>query len=58
MLDIRSRAKKIWEALWLQDGQKPQSLPRYYHLGRFVDSVLIGSTDTGIDVRGDTEAFG
>ena len=58
MLDIRSRAKKIWEALWLQDGQKPQSLPIYYHLGMFVDSVLIGSTDNGIDVRFYNDSFG
>ena len=58
VLDIRSRAKKIWEALWLQDGQKPQPLPIYHHLGMFVDSVLIGLTDNGIDVRFYNDSFG
>ena len=58
VLDIRSKGKKIREALWLQDGQKPQPLPIYHHLGMFVDSVLIGSTDNGIDVRFYNNSFG
>ena len=51
VLDICSKGKKIREALWLQDGREPQPLPIYHHLGMFVDTVLIGSTDNGIDVR-------
>ena len=56
--DICSKGKKIREALWLQDGREPQLLPIYYHLGMFVDSVLIGSTDNGIDVRFYNNSFG
>ena len=58
VLDVRSKGKKIREALWLQDGQKPQPLPIYHHLGMFVDSVLICSTDNGIDVRFYNDSFG
>ena len=58
VLDICSKGKKIREALWLQDGREPQLLPIYYHLGMFVDSVLIGSTDNGIDVRFYNDSFG
>ena len=50
--DICSQSKKIREALWLQDGQEPQALPIFHHLGMFVDTVLIGPlTVDGIDVR-------
>ena len=58
VLAVRSKGQKIREALWLQDGQKPQPLPIYHHLGMFVDSVLIGSTDNGIDVRFYNNSFG
>ena len=58
VLDIRSKGKKILEALWLQNGREPQLLPIYHHLGMFVDSVLIGSTDNGIDVRFYNDSFG
>lgn len=58
VLDICSKGQKIREALWLQDGREPQSLPIYHHLGMFVDSVLIGSTDNGIDVRFYNDSFG
>ena len=58
VLDICSKGKKILEALWLQDGQEPQPLPIYHHLGMFVDSVLIGSMDNGIDVRFYNNSFG
>ena len=58
VLDICSKGQKIREALWLQDGREPQSLPIYHHLGMFVDSVLIGSADNGIDVRFYNDSFG
>lgn len=58
VLDICSKGKKIREALWLQDGREPQSLPIYHHLGMFVDTALIGSTDNGIDVRFYNDSFG
>lgn len=52
VLDICSKGKKIREALWMQDGQEPQSLSIYHHLGMFVDTVLIGPlTVDCIDVR-------
>ena len=41
VLDICSESKKIREALWLQDGQEPQALAIFHHLGMFVDTVLI-----------------
>ena len=58
VLDICSKGKKIREALWLQDGREPQPLPIYHHLGMFLDTVLIGSTDNGIDVRFYNNSFG
>mgnify|MGYP006991807827 FL=1 len=58
VLDICSKGKKIREALWLQDGREPQPLPIYHHLGMFVDTVLIGSMDNGIDVRFYNNSFG
>ena len=58
VLDICSKGKKIREVLWLQDGREPQLLPIYHYLGMFVDSVLIGSTDNGIDVRFYNNSFG
>ena len=58
VLDICSKGKKIREVLWLQSGREPQSLPIYHHLGMFVDSVLIGSTDNSIDVRFYNNSFG
>ena len=52
VLDICSESKKIREALWLQDGQEPQALAIFHHLGMFVDTVLIGPlTVDSIDVR-------
>ena len=52
VLDVRSKDKKIREALWLQNDLEPQPLSIYHHLGMFVDTVLIGSlTVGGIDVR-------
>lgn len=52
VLDICSESKKIREALWFQDGQNPQLLAIFHHLGMFVDTVLIGPlTVDGIDVR-------
>ena len=52
VLDICSESKKIREALWLQDGQEPQALAIFHHLGMFVDTVLIGPmTYDCIDVR-------
>ena len=58
VLDICSKGKKILEALWLQDGQEPQPLPIYHHLGMFVDTALIGSADNGIDARFYNNSFG
>ena len=58
VLDICSENKKIREALWLQDGQEPRALAIFHHLGMFVDSVLICSTDNGIDVRFYNDSFG
>ena len=52
VLDICSESKKIREALWLQDGQEPQALAIFHHLGMFVDTVLIvPMTYDCIDVR-------
>ena len=52
VLDICTESKKIREALWLQDGQEPQALAIFHHLGMFVDTVLIGPLMVnGIDVR-------
>lgn len=57
-LDICSKGKKIREALWPPSGQEPQPLSIYHHLGMFVDTVLIGSTDNGNDVRFYNDSFG
>lgn len=52
VLDICVEDEKIREALWLQDGQEPQSLAIFHHLGMHVDTVLIGPlTADCIDVR-------
>lgn len=52
VLDICLEDEKIQEALWLQDGQEPQSLDIFHHLGIHVDTVLIGPlTYDCIDVR-------
>lgn len=48
VLDICSEDKKIREALWLEDGQQPQTLDIFHHLGIHVDTVL---TAQCIDVR-------
>ena len=58
VLDICSKGKKIREALWMQDGQEPQSLSIYHHLGMFVDTVLIvreSSSRGGVSDRKGTE---
>lgn len=52
LLDICTEENKIQEAVWMQDGHKPQNLAIFHHLGMFVDTVLIGPhTDMGVDVR-------
>lgn len=52
VLDICSEDEKIREALWLGDGQEPQALDIFHHLGMHVDTVLIGPlTVNCIDVR-------
>lgn len=52
VLDICSEDEKIREALWLEDGPRPQSLEIFHHLGTYVDTVLIGPlTANCIDVR-------
>ena len=45
VLDICSESKKIREALWVGDGQEPQALAIFHHLGMFVDTVLIGPSN-------------
>ena len=52
VLDICSEDEKIREAIWLQDGQEPQVLAIFHHLGMHVDTVLISPlTADCIDVR-------
>lgn len=52
VLDICLEDEKIREAIWLEAGQKPQSLEIFHHLGTYVDIVLIGPlTYDCIDVR-------
>lgn len=52
VLDICSEDEKIRKALWFGDGQEPQALNIFHHLGTYVDTVLIGPlTAHCIDVR-------
>ena len=52
VLDICLEDEKIREVLWLGDGQEPQALNIFHHLGMHVDTVLIGPlTADCIDVR-------
>ena len=52
VLDICSEDEKNRKVLWFGDGQDPQALDIFQHLGMHVDTVLIGPlTYDCIDVR-------